>query len=125
VRWLCLRPPGQLSAEEQVALEGLLVEDPELAAGYGLLQRFRGLLSDRDVAALEEWLGEAQASNLAPFMALANGIMADRSAVEAALMLPRSNGPVEGQVHRVKLLKRQGYGRAKLDLLRRRVLAAA
>lgn len=79
----------------------------------------------RDVAALEEWLAEAQASNLAPFMALANGIIADRRAVEAALRLPWSNGPVEGHVHRVKLLKRQGYGRAKLDLLRRQVLAAA
>jgi transposase len=79
----------------------------------------------RDVAALEEWLADAQASNLAPFLALANGIIADRSAVEAALRLPWSNGQVEGQVHWVKLIKRQGYGRAKLDLLRRRVLAAA
>ncbi|HZA22429.1 MAG TPA: ISL3 family transposase, partial [Dehalococcoidia bacterium] len=125
VRWLCLRPPEQLSSDEQAALERLLGEDPELATGYGLLQRFRGLMAVRDVAALEGWLGEAQTSNLAPFMALANGIMADRSAVEAALRLSGSNGPVEGHVHRVKLLKRQGYGRAKLDLLRRRVLAAA
>jgi len=55
---------------------------------------------------------------------LANGILSDRSAVEAGLTLEWSNGPVEGHVQRIKLIKRQGYGRAKLDLLRSRVLAA-
>jgi len=55
---------------------------------------------------------------------LANGIVADRAALEAALTTPWSTGPVEGHVHRVKLLKRQHYGRASLALLRRRVLAA-
>jgi transposase len=125
VRWLCLRPPEQLSPEEQAALERLLGEDPEPATGYGLLQRFRGLMTARNVAALEEWLADVRESSLAPFMALANGIIADHRAVEAALRLPWSNGPVEGHVHRVKLIKRQGYGRAKLDLLRGRVLAAA
>jgi transposase len=50
--------------------------------------------------------------------------VADRAAVEAALTLPWSQGPTEGHVHRVKLLKRQGYGRAKLDLLRCRVIAS-
>ena len=58
------------------------------------------------------------------FKALANGIIADRAAVEAAFTMEWSNGPVEGHVHRVKLLKRRGYGRAKFDLLRRLVLAA-
>ena len=49
--------------------------------------------------------------------------MADRAAVAAALSLPWSTGPVDGYVHRVKLLKRRGHGRAKLDVLRRLVLA--
>jgi transposase len=125
VRWLCLRPPEQLNTEEQAALQRLLGEDAELAAGYRLLQRFRKLMADRDVAALQEWLAEAHESNLAPFVALANGIVADRSAVDAALTVPWFNGLVEGHGHRVKLIKRQGYGRARVDLLRRRVLAAA
>ncbi len=60
----------------------------------------------------------------APFVALANGIDADRAAVDAALTMRWSNGPAEGHINRVKLIKRQGYGRAKLDLLRARVLAA-
>jgi transposase len=58
------------------------------------------------------------------FVSLANGIEADRKAVYAALTLPWSNGQTEGQINRLKLIKRQGYGRAKLDLLRVRVLAS-
>jgi transposase len=124
VRWLCLRPPEQLSSEEQRALAQVLGADPDLAHGYALLHRFRTLVQSREVAALEPWLTDAQASNLPPFIALANGLVSDRAAVEAGLTLPWSNGPVEGHVHRVKLIKRQGYGRAKLPLLRRRVLAS-
>jgi transposase len=60
---------------------------------------------------------------LAPFIAPANGIISDRAAVEAALTTEWSNGPVEGHVNRIKLLKRSGSGRMKLDLLRSRVLA--
>jgi transposase len=121
-RWLCLRPPEQLDAEEHGALQELLSEDRELAQGYTLLQRFRTLVADRDLVALDAWLIDAQTSGLASFMSLATGIQHDRAAVEAALTLPYSTSPVEGHVHRVKLIKRQGYGRAKLDLLRRRVL---
>jgi transposase len=124
VRWLCLRPPEQLDADEQTALQQLLAEDPELAAGHALLQRFRQVVANRDRGALEHWLADAQASHLPPFVSLVCGIERDRAAVDAALSMPWSNGPVEGHVHRVKLIKRQGYGRAKLDLLRRRVLAS-
>jgi transposase len=124
VRWLCLRPLDQLDDEERAALDRLLAEDADLATGHGLLQRFRQVVAERDVGALAAWLTDAAASGLAPFASLANGIVADRAAVEAALSTPWSNGPVEGHVTRVKLLKRQHYGRATLDLLRRRVLAA-
>jgi transposase len=123
LRWLCLRPPDQLDATEHAALDQALAGDAELATGYVLLQRFRTVIATRDVAALATWLTDAQASESAPFVGLANGICADRAAVEAALTTEWSTGPVEGHVHRVKLLKRQHYGRAKLDLLRRRVLA--
>ncbi len=70
------------------------------------------------------WLADAQASGLASFVSLANGLQADRSAVEAALTTEWSTGPVEGHVHKLKLIKRQGYGRASFALLRRRILAA-
>ena len=122
MRWRCRRPPAQLEADERAALDRVLTEDASLKAGYDLLPRFRQVVADRDVAALERWLAAAQASDLAPFVTLANGIVADRAAVDAALTTPWSTGPVEGHVHRVKRLKRQHYGRAKLDLLRARVL---
>jgi transposase len=124
VRWLCLRPPDQLKDEERVALETLLAEEPELALAHDLLQRFRDLVTDRDLARLDEWLVAARASDLPPFVGLANGIDADRAAVDAALTLRWSAGPTEGHINRLKLIKRQGYGRMKVDLLRRRVLAS-
>jgi transposase len=124
IRWMCLRPPEDLEPDEQPALEQLLTEDEGLAAGYRLLQRFRELIATRDVPALVTWLADAEASELPSFVTLATGIRADYAAVEAALTTKWSNGPVEGHVHRVKLIKRQGYGRARFDLLRRQVLAA-
>ena len=113
-----------MTTEEHTVLEQLLGDDPELALGYGLLHRFGKLLADRDPGARATWVTDAQASQLPSFVALAKGIAADRGAVEAALTTAWSNGSVEGHVHRVKLIKRQGYGRAKFDLLRRRVLAS-
>jgi transposase len=124
VRWLCLRPPEQLKSDEQQALEQFFREEPDLAAAYDLLQRFRMLVATRDHAALDSWLTDAEASNLQPFGSLARGIRADHAAVDGALTTAWSNGQTEGQVHRLKLIKRQGYGRAKLDLLRSRVLAS-
>jgi transposase len=123
-RWLLLRPPAALSPAEREALGRLLAAHPDLAAAHGLVQRFRALVADRAADRLDAWLDEAGVSGLAPFEALAVGLATDRLAVDAALHLRWSTGPVEGHVHRVKLLKRRGYGRAKLDLLRARVLAA-
>jgi transposase len=124
VRWLCLRPPSQLKPHETAALERLLESDEDLASGYQLLQRFRMLVERREIGNLDDWLQDAGASHLAPFVSLANGLRKDYSAVAAALTTPWSSGPVEGHVNRVKLIKRQGYGRASLELLRCRVLAA-
>lgn len=124
MRWIYLRPPEQLKPEERALLDKLLAHDEALALGHGLVQRFRQIVSKRDLVGLDQWLEEAKASNLPTFVGLANGIEADRAAVDAAFKLPWSNGPVEGHINRVKLIKRQGYGRAKLDLLRIRMLAA-
>jgi transposase len=125
VRWLCLRPPDQLDQDELHALQQFLEDDDRLAAGYELLQRFRRLVARRSVRDLDQWLDDAAASELRPFISLSHGIQADRAAVVNGLTLPWSTGPVEGTVTRVKLLKRQGYGRASTQLLRRRVVSAA
>jgi transposase len=125
VRWLCLRPPNQLELHECDALQEILNDDERLATGYDLLQRFRRLINRRSVRDLVEWLADAAESGLRPFASLAHGIRADYAAVVNGLKLPWSTGPVEGTVTRVKLLKRQGYGRASTRLLRRRVISAA
>jgi len=124
VRRLCPTPPARLTAAEQAALDRVLADDPVLASGHALLQRFRGLVAERDAGAPDGWLADASASGLPGFVALANSTAADRAAVDNALSTEWSHGPVEGLVHKVKLLKRQGYGRAALPLLRARVLAA-
>lgn len=124
MRWLCLRPLERLNPDERSLLDKLLAQDDDLALGHQLLQGFRRVIAERSIAGLNRWLQDARSSNLHTFVALANGIDADRAAVDAALTMPWSNGPAEGHINRVKLIKRQGYGRAKLDLLRARVLAA-
>jgi transposase len=72
---------------------------------------------------LAGWLTRAHASGIPELKSFVAGIQRDRAAVTAALTLPFSTGQVEGQINRLKLIKRSGYGRAKLDLLRQRVLA--
>lgn len=124
VRWLCLRPPDKLDADETKLLAEILAADSELGQGYDLFQRFRQMIRDQDARGLHGWIKDAQDSGLRPFQAFANGLLNDWSAVEAAFRLPWSNGPVEGQVNRIKLIKRAGFGRAKIDLLRSRALAA-
>ena len=124
VRWLCLRPPEQLDEAEGAALARVLEQEPELATAHELVQRFRALVRERDLPALGAWLDDAETSLLPPFVSFARGVRADYAAVEAAFTTMWSTGPVEGQIHKVKLLKRQGYGRAALPLLRAKILAA-
>jgi transposase len=86
---------------------------------------FVQVATERRADSLREWLIDAQRSEVAEYVSFANGITADLQAVRAALEYEWSQGQVEGQVHRLKLVKRQMYGRGKLDLLRARVLYAA
>jgi transposase len=74
---------------------------------------------------LEAWLTRVTTSDITELDRFARGLIDDRAAVEAGLSLEWSNGQTEGQVNKLKLLKRQMYGRANFDLLRRRVLQAA
>jgi transposase len=125
VSWLLFREQGSLSAEERAARTTIHEAAPELAAVQPLVQEFQRLVRSRDIAALDRWREQALASDLADLRGFVTGLDRDRAAIEAALKLPWSNGPVEGQVNRLKLLKRQMYGRAGFDLLRARVLQAA
>jgi transposase len=94
---------------------------PDLAAARDLLDRFHGLIRRRKDSGLDEWLADAKSGLMSAF---ASGIKQDYAAVKAALTQPWSNGQTEGQNTKLKLVKRQMYGRAKLDLLRARLLGA-
>jgi transposase len=94
---------------------------PALRDASVLVDGFQSMLRSKQSTALDIWLADAAASLLAAF---AKGIAADRDAVAAAVTEPWSNGQTEGQITKLKLLKRQMYGRASLDLLRARLCAA-
>jgi transposase len=119
---LLLQPAGHLTEEDQSTLENVLQANPLLAQGYELKTRFQTLLAERDVSAFEPWLQEAETSTLPSFQSLARSFRQDADAIIAALTTPWSTSQCEGQICRVKLIKRLGYGRAKLDLLRQRIL---
>ncbi len=123
--WLCVQAAEKLQQAQRQQRAQLLGERPELQPLYQLAQRFVRLGHQRDVKALRPWLQEAQLAAWPEVRQLARGLLRDHAAVQAALQLPYSNGPVEGQVTRLKLLKRQMYGRAKLALLRCRFLRRA
>lgn len=88
-----------------------------------LAQAFAQMIRTRSAPALDPWLEEAATSGVPELRSFAAGIKRDHAAVLAALTYDWSQGQVEGQIHRLKLLKRQSYGRAGFDLLRHRVLA--
>lgn len=122
--WMLLRPEG-LTDEQQKTAELLSRLSPEVGRAQQLALSFIEVVKERDADGLRGWLVNAQRSEVAEFITFANGITADLRAVRAALEYEWSQGQVEGQVHRLKLIKRQMYGRGKLDLLRARVLRAA
>jgi transposase len=95
---------------------------PAFGELYRLTVQFTEMLGKRQPEQLRPWLDVARASDLRELKSLAEGIERDYAAVEAALRLPYSTGPVEGNINRLKLIKRSGYGRAGFDLLRLRVL---
>ena len=86
---------------------------------------FMEVIKERSADERRPWLIEALRSGIPEFISFANGLTEDLPAVRAALKYGWSNGQAEGQVHRLKLIKRAMYGRGKLDLLRARVLRAA
>jgi transposase len=112
----------QLAKAEAVLVAVIESALPSLAKARELVERFRGMIGGGKGEGLEAWIDDAMASPLASF---ATGIHADREAVAAAIVEPWSNGQTEGQITKLKLVKRQMYGRGKLDLLRARLIAAS
>jgi transposase len=123
---LLLRHPDQLSASDGAVLERLMEHCPDLVTARRLICGFAELVCGRQgETALQSWLAEVTGSGLGPLVSFASGLRKDLAAVIAAVTLPWSSGVIEGQNTRIKLIKRMMYGRAGVDLLRKRVLLAA
>jgi transposase len=132
--WLLVQPPAALSGPD-AALVARVEQDPTAAHVAGLARRLTALVRgcgvnpkvDPEAArvALTTWLADARTSGVRALETFAAGLEQDGAAIQAALTTPWSSGQAEGQITRLKLIKRQMYGRASFDLLRRRVLLAA
>jgi len=123
--WLLLRPCESLEPAQQMMRAKLLAAAPEVREALTLLEAFRAMVRGRDGAAWAGWLRAAEASPVRELRGFAAKLRQDQPAIEAALAYAWSSGQVEGQVTKTKLVKRQMFGRAKFDLLRKRVLLAS
>ncbi len=124
--WLLVRPIEELSERQKQDLDALLESCPAAGTVWSLARAFdemvRRCRPEGQREALWGWLQDAEDSGVQELREYAAGIRRDVAAVGAALTVKYSSGQTEGQVNRLKLIKRQMYGRAGLDLLRRRVL---
>lgn len=121
--WWLQQQAEKLEAEQQEYVRQLCETTPAIAEMQKLTQRFGNLVREQNIVAFGSWLEEAGKSAFKELKGFVAGLKRDQAAVEAALQYAWSNGQSEGQVNRLKNLKRQMYGRAKFDLLKARVLA--
>ncbi len=119
-----MRPDDKLSDDDRLGLKDARARCADLDTLTTLAHGFNQLVRERRGRHLEDWIKQATASAFPEIRGFATGLLADFDAVTAGLTLPWSSGPVEGNINRIKMIKRQMYGRAKLDLLRKRVLVS-
>jgi transposase len=122
--WLVLRRGAKRTAAEAQQLIQLHAQSAEVAEAIDLAQDFATLVRQRQPEGLDAWLQRATTSALEALRRFATGLRDDYEAVKAGVTLPWSTGPVEGHINRLKMLKRQMFGRARLDLLSRRFVLA-
>ena len=122
--WLFVRDPKTLDEIEQEDLATILRASPPLKTAYDLIQSFLVMVHKREGKRLDVWLAKVAESGLPELLSFASGIEKDKDAVRAGLTWSINNGMVEGHVTKLKLIKRQGYGKAGFPLLRKRVLHA-
>jgi len=125
VALLFLRRSVDRTDEQTAYVEHLLREDAHIAAAYAVTQDFATMLRRREGERLDQWIETAAQSGGDDLKRFARWLRDDYAAVQAGLTLDYSNGQVEGQVTRLKLVRRSMYGRGRFDLLERRVLYAA
>lgn len=112
---------GDLSKSDAVLVAAIESNVPDLSAARTLIDDFRTMIRSKAAAKLESWLTDAKTGLVGSF---ANGVDKDIDAVCNAIITPWSNGQTEGQITKLKLIKRQMYGRVKIDLLQARLVGA-
>jgi transposase len=117
--WLFLKDPAELTNEERLFTGELMESSAEIKQAVTLTKQFQELVKTRNIDLLEQWLSKAEGLSV-KWKNFVKGLRQDGRAVKAALTTDWSNGQTEGQVNRLKFLKRQMFGRAKFDLLRAR-----
>ena len=122
--WLFVRDPKKLNELEREDLAAFCQASAALKKAYDLLQDFLSMAHKREGQRLDVWLARAAQSGLPELQSFVSGVEKDKDAVQAGLTWPINNGMVEGHVTKLKLIKRQMYGRASFALLRQRVLHA-
>ena len=121
-RWLLTRP-ARLDPADQARLAAVKASCPHLDALAGHVRSFAEMMTCRQgLLALEDWLTRVEADDQPQLHSFANGIRRDQQAVTAGLALPYSSAAMEGNVNKIKMIKRQMYGRAGFPLLRKRVI---
>ena len=122
--WLFSTPSDELKPEQRYLLDAIQKVCSGAEVVYGLAQDFGQMIRNRRVDAFDDWLLNAKACAVGEFQRFSDSLKHDYVAVKAALEYAWSNGQVEGQINRLKSIKRQMYGRANFDLLRKRILGA-
>ena len=119
--WLLLRPSSEHTPEEAV-MYAQITEDATVRQAQALVHQFQEMMRERTPEPLIEWIAACEQSGITELQTFAVGLAREEASIRAALSEEWSTGQVEGQITRLKLVKRQMYGRAKFDLLRQRVL---
>lgn len=122
--WLLLRRPESLDPHERQVLT-FIREVETITTTYNLVQRFLTMGRQRHAEQLDPWLEDCLMSAVPDLRTFAEGWKRESAAMKAALPYSYSNGPVEGQINKLKYIKRSMYGREKFELLRQRFLQAA
>ena len=123
VTWL-MRHPDRLDPEDRASLAAIRATCPHLDALAAHVTGFAEMMTGRHGERLNAWIAGIDTVDQPDLQSFTVGITRDHHAVVNGLTLPHSSGPVEGNVNRIKMIKRQMYGRANLDLLRKRILLA-
>ena len=118
-----LARPGKLRPEAEAQLDQITQMDGTLVQARELTHGFLDLIRHHSGEGLDAWLKDVRASTIREFLIFARSLERDKAAILAGLTLPYSTGPVEGHINRLKLIKRQAYGRAELSYLQHRFAA--